>query len=41
MADEILIKVGLDTAYLTEELNEAKKLGNAAIAEIEKNQINF
>ena len=41
MADEILIKVGLDTAYLTDELNEAKKLGNAAIAEIEKNQINF
>jgi len=41
MADEILIKVGLDTAYLTDELNEAKKLGNAAIQEIEKNQINF
>ncbi len=41
MADEILIKVRADLDGFSADMQEAKKLGNAAIAEIEKNQINF
>jgi hypothetical protein len=41
MADEILIKVRADLDGFSADMQEAKKLGNAAISEIEKKEINF
>lgn len=39
MADEILIKARLDTDQLAADFDQVKKLGNAAIQEIEKNDL--
>ena len=39
MADEILIKVRADLDGFSAEMNEAKKIGNSAIQEIEKNDL--
>lgn len=41
MADEILIKVRADLDGFSADMQEAKKIGNSAIAEIEKNTIDL